>query len=80
MKPVSEADVDSLFDEIARIRDLYLKAGPGEDLSDKLIKSAILRNLPNDFIKNLAFELRKASTVEDVQSIIYIYIYIYIFP
>ena len=75
LKPVSEAEVDSLFDEIARIRDLYLKAGPGEDLSDKWIKSAILRNLPKDLVKNLAFELRKASTVEDIQSIITIYLH-----
>ena len=76
LKPVSEGDVDSLFDEIARIRDLYLKAGPGEDLSDKFIKSAIMRNLPKDLVKNLAFELRTASTVEYIQSIIAIYLHI----
>ena len=29
LKPVSEADIDNLFDEVARIRDLYLKARPG---------------------------------------------------
>ena len=75
LKPVSEADIDNLFDEVARIRGLYLKAGPGDDLSDRWFKSAIIRNLPKDLVKNLAFEFRKADTVEDIQSFIIIYLH-----
>ena len=45
-KPVSENDIDSLFDEVARIRDLYTKAGPADDLSERWIKSVVLRHLP----------------------------------
>ena len=43
--------IDSLFDEVARIRDLYTKAGPADDLSDRWIKSAVLRNLLKDLQK-----------------------------
>ena len=75
IKPVSESDIDSLFDEVARIRDLYIKAGPSDDLSERWIKSAILRNLPKDLVKNLAFELKKANTIEDIQSLITIYLH-----
>ena len=46
LTPVGESDVDSLFDEVARIRNLYIKAGPPDDLSERWIKSAILRILP----------------------------------
>ena len=75
LKPAFEADINNLFDEVARIRDLYLKAGLGDDLSDRWIKSVILRNLPKDLVKNLAFELRKADTIEDIQSLITIYLH-----
>ena len=74
-KPVSESDINSLFDEVARIKDLYIKAGPADDLSEIWIKSAILRNLAKDLIKNMAFELKKADTIEDIQSLIIIYLH-----
>ena len=34
LKPVGEADIDILFDEVARVRNSYLKTGPGGDLSE----------------------------------------------
>ena len=75
LKPVTESEIDGLFDEIARIKDLYIKAGPSDDLSDRWIKSAVLRNLLKDLVKNLAFELKKADTIEDIQSLITIYLH-----
>ena len=77
LKPINETDIDSSFDELARIRNLYIKIGPSDDLSERWIKSAILRNLPKDLVKILAFELKKACTIEDLQSLTTIYIYIY---
>ena len=75
LKPVTEAEIDSLFDEVARIKDFYIKAGPSDDLSDRWIKSAVLRNLPKELVKNIAFELKKANTIEDIQSLIIIYLH-----
>ena len=75
LKPVSETEIDSLFDEVARIKDLYIKAGPSNDLSERWIKSAILRHLPKELVKNMAFELKKADTIEDIQSLITIYLH-----
>ena len=75
LKPVTEAEIGSSFDEVARINDFCNKAGPADDLSDRWIKSAVLRNLPKDLVKNMAFELKKANTVEDIQSLITIYLH-----
>ena len=54
---------------------MYLTAGPGDDVSERWIKSVILRHLPKDIVKNLAFEFRKTETVEDIQSVIIIYLH-----
>ena len=59
LKPVSESDIDSLFDEVARIKDLYIKAGPSDDLSERWIKSAVLRNLPKDLVKKYGIRAKK---------------------
>ena len=75
LKPVNESEIDSLFDEVARIKDLYIKAGPSDDLSERWIKSAVLRNLPKELVKNLAFELKKVNTIDEIQSIITIYLH-----
>ena len=44
-------------------------------MSDRWVKSAVLRNLANDLVKNLALEFRRAETVEDIQSFIIIYLH-----
>ena len=44
-------------------------------LSDSWIKSAVLRNRAKDLAKNLAFEFRKAETVEDTHGLITIYLH-----
>lgn len=50
---VTEADVDQIFVDIERIRDLYTKAGTDEDdSSDRWIRAAVLRKL-QDFILKL---------------------------
>ena len=59
LKPVNESEIDSLFDEVARIKDLYIKAGPSDDLSERWIKSVVLRNLFKELATNLAFEFKK---------------------
>ena len=64
-----------LFDEVARIKDLYIKAGPSNDLFERWMKSVILRHSPNELVKSLAFELKNAETIEDIHSIITIYLH-----
>ena len=44
-------------------------------MSDRWIKSAVLRHLPKDRAQNLAFEFRRAETIEDIQSFIIIYLH-----
>ena len=74
LKIVTEADVDQLFADIERIRDLYTKAGTDEDdLSDRWIRAAVLRNLPDSILKLHAVELKKADSIEEMQSIINTY-------
>ena len=75
LKPVSESEIDCLFDEIACITNLYIKAGPADDLSERWIKSAALRNLPKEFVKNIAGDFKQADNIEDVQSLITIYLH-----
>ena len=75
LKFVTEVEIDSLFDDVARIKDLYIKAGPSDDLSDRWIKSAVLRNPPEELAKHIAFELKKVKIIEDIQSLIIIYLH-----
>ena len=73
LKPVSENELDILFNEIQRITDLYSKTGKQEDLSDRWVRSAILKNIPDTIAKDLAMDLRKASSADDMQGIINVY-------
>ena len=69
IKPVAEQDIDSMFDEIERIRELYIKAGSDDEpLCEKWFKAAILQNLPDKVVQTLAIELKKAASVEDMQA------------
>ena len=45
LKPVSETEIDTIFNEIEGIIDLYVKAGPVDDLSDKWIRAAVLKHI-----------------------------------
>ena len=76
IKPVIENDMDGLFDEIERIREQYIKIGSREGpMSEKLVKAAILQNLPEKVVQTLAIELMKAKSVEEIYSIINTYTY-----
>lgn len=61
IKPVAGNDIDSLFNEIERITDLYVKAGPADDLSDKWMRAAVLKNLPEKISTALAIDLEKGN-------------------
>ena len=73
LKPASETEIDTVLNEIERITELYVKAGPVDDLSEKWIKAAVLKHTPDKIATALALELRKATSVEEMQSIISIY-------
>ena len=72
MKPASEHEIDVLLDEIERITDLYVEVAPADGFSEKLIRAAVLRNLPEKITTALALELMKADSVDEIQSIIYV--------
>ena len=75
LKPVGENELASLFNEIERVTDLYAKTGKPEDLSDRWVRAVILKNIPDKTAKDLAMDLRKASSADDMQSIINIYMH-----
>ena len=73
-KTATESEVDSLFTDIERIRDLYIKAGTDEaNLSDRWIRAAVLRNLFDSVLKLHAVELKKTDSIEEMQSVINTY-------
>ena len=66
----------NLFAETERITPLYTKAGTDTDaIQDKCIKAAVIQNLPDRTITNLAIRLQNADSVEEMQSIITIYLH-----
>ena len=74
LKRIVENDIDQVFADIERIRDLYAKAGTDDnDISDKWIRAAVLRNLPDSIFKLHAMELKKADNIEEMHSIINAY-------
>ena len=74
IRPVNEGDMDSFFDEIERIRELYIMAGSDEEpMSERWLRAAILQNLPEKVVQTLAIELKRATSVEDMYSIINTY-------
>ena len=72
-KPVNESELDTFLNEIEGIIGLYAKIGTSEDLSDKWIQAAILKNIPDKTAKDLALDLRKALSADAMQSIINIH-------
>ena len=62
LRPAFEGDIDSLFNEVERITELYLKASVREDpMLEEWIMAAILRNVPKQIIQDLAMELKKGN-------------------
>ena len=76
LSPVSESNIDSLFNHVERIMELYTTAGrPDDAISEKRIKVAVLRNLPKQATKVLAIQLRDIKTVDEVRNIVNIYMH-----
>ena len=76
LKLVSENDIDSLFMEVERITERYLKASIKEDpMLEQWIMAAILRNLPKQLTRDLALELKKVTSIDDIHNSINIYMY-----
>ena len=64
LSPVSEPDIDVLFNQIERITEIYAKVGEVSDaISEKWIKAAMLRNLPEYTTKGLALQFKNTKTV-----------------
>ena len=58
-----------------RITDFYVKAGPVDDLFEKWMKVAVLKDIPDKIVIAFALELRKATIVEEMPSVINIYMH-----
>ena len=77
LKPVSEGEVDQLFDEVERIRELYIKAGSvDEPMCERWLRAAILQHLPDKIVQSNTIALKEAADTEELQNIVNIHIYI----
>ena len=72
LRPVEENSVDKLFNEIQRISEWYVRAGT-ENISEKWLVAAVKRNLPSKITSDLAMELRKLNTVDEIRNVVNIY-------
>ena len=67
LKRVQGSDKDNLFDEIERIRELYIKAGCESDpMSENLIKAAMMQHLPDKVVQVLVIELKRVESTEEM--------------
>ena len=67
--------MDSLFGEVERIIELYVKAGESDQLQEKWVKAALLQNLPDKIVTNLSLQLKQAKTIEEMQSLVNVYLH-----
>ena len=71
LKPVSENDIDGLFNEVERITEIYLKASVEEDPTLKeWIMATIMRNFSKPITNDLTMELKKAKSIDDIHNAI----------
>ena len=75
LRPVSETEIETLFNEFERVTDVYVKVRPVDDLSEQWINAAVLQNIPDKIATALALELRNAISLEEMRSIISIYMH-----
>ena len=76
LKPVGEHEIDSLFTEIERITEWYIKAdSKGEAMNNKWVRAALVKNLPRTITQHLAVELRKANTIDAIYTLIMVYMH-----
>ena len=76
LTPITESTIDSLFNKVERITELYTRHGAeDEQISDKWIKAAVMRNLQKQIIKDLAIQLKDARTTGQVRHIVNIYMH-----
>ena len=56
-----------VFNEVERITELYLKASTKEDpMLEEWTIAVVMRNLPKQITKDLAMELKKATSIDDI--------------
>ena len=72
LKPINESEIDKLFNEVQRISELYVRSG-SEIISEKWLVAAVKRILFTKIAMDLALELRKLSTFDEIQSAINMY-------
>ena len=76
LTPVNENNIDTLFNKVERITEMFTKAGRVDDaISEKWIKAAVLRNLRKSVTKDLAMQLKDVKTVNEVRNVINIYLH-----
>ena len=76
LSPVTEGNIDSLFNNVERITELYSTAGRADSaIDEKWIKVAVLRDLPTIITKDLAMQLKDTKIVNEVRNVINIYMH-----
>ena len=78
IRPVGEANIDDLFQEVERIRELYARAGSHDvAVLEKWVAAAIQQNLPDSVTTILSNELRQVTAVDYLQNIVITHLHDY---
>ena len=76
LRPVLEHNIDTLFNQVERITELYTRGGKTDGaISDKWIKVAVLRDLPKQVTKDFALQFKDANIVNDVSDVVNVYLH-----
>lgn len=75
-KPASEQQVDSLFTEVERTMEWYIKTDVnGESMNVKCVRAALVKSLPKTITQHLAIELRKAQIIDATYSLVTVHLH-----
>ena len=76
LKPVTEQEIDTLFIEVERIMEWYIKAdSKGESMNTKWVRAALIKHLPKTITQQLAVQLRQAQTIDSIYNLVMIYLH-----
>ena len=78
IKSITEHEIDGFFDQVERIRELYIKVvNVEEPMCERWAKATIMQNLSANIIKNNVIAIKDVMNTEELQHIVNTYMYGY---
>ena len=72
LKPLNEADIDKLFNELQRISEWYVRAG-SEAILESWLVAAVKRDLPIKISTDMSMQIRTMKTMDEIRNAINIF-------